>query len=137
MVLGVIATATSVGLTVRVLSDTRRLNTPEGATILSAAVIDDVIALVFLSLVVSMAAGHSGIAIPWGTIGLRSLKAVIVFFGLLGAGLLLRRRISRLLLRLGSLEAAGVVALTFGLLAACIAEATAASRSSSVRTSWG
>jgi Kef-type K+ transport system membrane component KefB len=124
MVLGVIATATSVGLTVRVLSDTRKLNTPEGATILSAAVIDDVIALVFLSLVVSMSGDSSGTAIPWGTVGLKSLKAAVVFFGLLGIGLLLRRRISRLLLRLGSLEAAGVVALAFGLLAACVAEAS-------------
>jgi Kef-type K+ transport system membrane component KefB len=124
MVLGVIATATSVGLTVRVLSDTRRLNTPEGATILSAAVIDDVIALVFLSLVVSMNGDSSGATIPWGTIGLKSLKASVVFFGLLGIGLLFRRKISTLLLRLGSLEAAGVVALTFGLLAACIAEAS-------------
>jgi len=124
MVLGVIATATSVGLTVRVLSDTRTLNTPEGATILSAAVIDDVIALVFLSLVVSMSGDSSGTAIPWGMIGLRSLWAAMVFLGLLGIGLLLRKRISKLLLRLGSLEAAGVVALTFGLLAACIAEAS-------------
>jgi Kef-type K+ transport system membrane component KefB len=124
MVLGVIATATSVGLTVRVLSDTRTLNTPEGATILSAAVIDDVIALVFLSLVVSMSGDSSGTVIPWGMIGFKSLWAAVVFLGLLGLGLALRRRISRLLLRLGSLEAAGVVALTFGLLAACIAEAS-------------
>lgn len=124
LVLGVVATATSVGLTVRVLSDTRRLNTPEGATILSAAVIDDVIALVFLSLVVGMGAGITGSGIPWGSIGMMSFKAAVVFFGLLGAGLLLRRRISGLLMKLGSLEAAGAVALAFGLLAAGLAEAS-------------
>jgi Kef-type K+ transport system membrane component KefB len=119
----VVATATSVGLTVRVLSDTQRLNTPEGATIMSAAVIDDVIGLVFLSLLVGMGAGASGVSIPWAAIGLFSIRAAVVFFGLLFTGLLLRWKISRLLMKLGGLEAAAVVALAFGLLAASMAEA--------------
>ncbi len=124
LILGAIATATSVGITVRVLSDLRRLNSPEGSTVLSAAVIDDVIALVFLSLVVSMGTAVGGATIPWGRAGLLSLKAVIVFCSLLGAGLLFKRRISGLLMKLGSLEAAGAVALGIGLLAAGIAEAS-------------
>jgi len=40
--MGAIMTATSVGITARVLSDIKRLDTPEGVTILAGAVVDDV-----------------------------------------------------------------------------------------------
>ncbi|NBC28705.1 MAG: cation:proton antiporter, partial [Spirochaetes bacterium] len=41
--LGVLSTATSVGITARILSDKREMSSPEGVSILSAAVLDDVI----------------------------------------------------------------------------------------------
>jgi hypothetical protein len=56
--------------------------------------------------------------------GVVTLKAVVVFAGLLLTGLLLRKKVSKLLLKLGSLEAAGAAALAIGLLAAGIAEAS-------------
>jgi len=124
LVLGAVATATSVGLTVRVLSDARKLNSPEGSTILSAAVIDDVIGLVFLSLVFAMGSSFGTSPSMLREVAIVVGKAVVVFCGLLLTGILLKKRISRLLLKLGSLEAAGAAALATALLGAGVAEAS-------------
>lgn len=56
--LGAALTATSVGITARVLSDLGHLNDDESQVILGAAVIDDVLGLVLLSVVAAMAAGE-------------------------------------------------------------------------------
>jgi Kef-type K+ transport system membrane component KefB len=55
--IGATLTATSVGITARVLSDLGRLHTTEARIIIGAAVIDDVLGLVILSLVSGLAAG--------------------------------------------------------------------------------
>jgi Kef-type K+ transport system membrane component KefB len=55
--IGATLTATSVGITARVLADLRRLRTPEARVILGAAVIDDVLGLVILTVVSGIAAG--------------------------------------------------------------------------------
>ncbi len=55
--IGATLTATSVGITARVLSDLGRMHTPEARIIIGAAVIDDVLGLVILSLVSGLAAG--------------------------------------------------------------------------------
>lgn len=52
MAVGTILTATSVGITARTLMDMHALNTDVGATILSAAVIDDVIGIIILTAVI-------------------------------------------------------------------------------------
>ena len=57
IVAGASLTATSVGITARVLSDLGRLQDPESQIIVGAAVIDDVIGLVILTVVAEMAAG--------------------------------------------------------------------------------
>ena len=56
---GATLTATSVGITARVLADLSRLNTQEARVIIGAAVIDDVIGLVILTVVSGLAAGAS------------------------------------------------------------------------------
>lgn len=50
---GVIFAATSVSISVEVLREFKKLNTKEGATILGAAVVDDIIAVILLSIFVS------------------------------------------------------------------------------------
>jgi Kef-type K+ transport system membrane component KefB len=55
--IGATLTATSVGITARVLSDLGRMNTAEARIIIGAAVIDDVLGLVILSVVTGVAAG--------------------------------------------------------------------------------
>ena len=54
---GATLTATSVGITARVLSDLGQMNKPEARIIIGAAVIDDVLGLVILSVVSGLAAG--------------------------------------------------------------------------------
>jgi len=56
--LGAALTATSVGITARVLSDLGHLKSDESQVILGAAVIDDILGLVLLTVVTAMAAGE-------------------------------------------------------------------------------
>jgi len=57
IVVGAALTATSIGISARVLSDLGQLKTPEGQVVIGAAVLDDVIGLVILSVVASLVAG--------------------------------------------------------------------------------
>ncbi len=52
--MGVISTATSVSISVQTLRELRRLSTPEGIGILGAAIIDDVVGIILLTLIVGM-----------------------------------------------------------------------------------
>jgi Kef-type K+ transport system membrane component KefB len=54
---GATLTATSVGITARVLSDLGRLRDPEGQIILGAAVIDDILGLIILTVVAGLTEG--------------------------------------------------------------------------------
>lgn len=86
IVAGASLTATSVGITARVLSDLNRLQEPESQIILGAAVIDDVIGLVILAVVVGLTKGEEvtvlGVA-----------KTTGIAFGFLGGTLLVGRLI--------------------------------------------
>ena len=57
--IGATLTATSVGITARVLSDLGRMSSQEARIIIGAAVIDDVLGLVILSVVSGIASGES------------------------------------------------------------------------------
>ncbi|MBX7119991.1 MAG: cation:proton antiporter [Gemmatimonadaceae bacterium] len=57
VVAGAALTATSIGISARVLSDLGQLRTPEGQVVVGAAVLDDVVGLVVLSVVGSLVAG--------------------------------------------------------------------------------
>ncbi|MCA9402006.1 MAG: cation:proton antiporter, partial [Candidatus Omnitrophica bacterium] len=65
--LGVISTATSVGISARILTSRQKMNSPEGVTILSAAVIDDVLGIIILSIIIGMAKTSE---VSWGQVGL-------------------------------------------------------------------
>ncbi|MCK5015157.1 MAG: cation:proton antiporter [Candidatus Omnitrophica bacterium] len=81
--LGVISMATSVSISARILSGKRKMNSPEGVTILSSAIIDDVLGIITLAVVLGMAKSGS---VRWQEISLITLKAVGIwlFFTLLG-----------------------------------------------------
>jgi Kef-type K+ transport system membrane component KefB len=74
-------TATSVGVSTRVLSDLKRLDSLEGRVVLGAAVLDDIIGLVLLSIVGSFVAGA---AIQTGAV----LRTAGIAFGFLLVALL-------------------------------------------------
>ena len=61
---GVILTATSVSITVQALSEMGKFKTPLGTTIVSAAIIDDVIGIIVLAVVVGVGTGSQSTSIP-------------------------------------------------------------------------
>ena len=67
---GAALTATSIGITARVLSDLGRLATRESQIVLAAAIFDDVVGLILLSILVSLAEG--------GTISLAAILVTVV-----------------------------------------------------------
>ncbi|MDR2182482.1 MAG: cation:proton antiporter [Treponema sp.] len=58
--LGILSTATSVGITARILQDQKKMDSPEGVTILAAAVFDDVLGIIALAVVLGIVAVLSG-----------------------------------------------------------------------------
>jgi len=92
IVAGATLTATSVGITARVLSDLGRLQEPESQIILGAAVIDDVIGLVILAVVGGLTQGQE-----ITTLGVAQTTGIA--FGFLAATLLLGRFVVPLLIR--------------------------------------
>lgn len=96
--LGSILTATSVGITARVLSDIRKLDTPEGVTILGAAVVDDVLGILILSIVIALSASKvRGAAINLRDIGFIGFRAIGFWVGLMVVGILCAPLIERVL----------------------------------------
>lgn len=96
--LGTIATATSLGITSRVLSERRKLGSPEGVIILGGAVLDDVLGIILLAVVLGVvAATQSATGVDWGHIGAIAAKAVLIWLVTTALGLAASRRISLLL----------------------------------------
>lgn len=77
--IGVIFSATSVSISVAVLREFNRLDSREGATILGAAVADDIIGVIMLSIMISMINGSKGghTNLPLGL----ALLLQVLFFG--------------------------------------------------------
>jgi Na+:H+ antiporter len=122
--LGVISTATSVGITARILSEQRKMDSPEGVTILAAAVIDDVLGIILLAIVlgvVSVMTGHGG-EVSWGSIGFIALKAVGVWLGFTILGILFARKIGNSLKIFGSETSISVMSLGLALILSGIFE---------------
>lgn len=98
--LGVMSTATSVGITARILSEKRKMDSPEGVTILAGAVIDDVLGIIVLAIgmgVLATGGGSGEGGINWGHIGTIAGKAFGIWIGATVVGVLAARRISALL----------------------------------------
>jgi Kef-type K+ transport system membrane component KefB len=76
--LGASLTATSVGITARVLSDLGHLQDAESQVILGAAVVDDIIGLVLLTIISTLADGGAISAIGIGRIALVAFGFVIL-----------------------------------------------------------
>ena len=103
--IGAIMTATSVGITARVLSDLSRLDSPEGVTVLAAAVVDDVLGILVLTVVVGLSVAGS---ITATGIGLIAFKAIAFWLGLTVVGILVAPYIERIVNRF-KVSGAGLV----------------------------
>ena len=86
--LGVVFTATSIGITIRLLKDMGKLNNPAGLTILGAGIVDDIVAVILLSVVLSILSGGVNAV----DIGLVVVKAIIFWaiIVLIGSKVLVR-----------------------------------------------
>ena len=120
--LGAIATATSVGISARILSERRKMDSPEGVTILAAAVFDDVLGIIVLAIVVGMSRAETEGGVSWAHILWIAAKAFGFWIGATAAGLLLARRFSKMLKYFKSTQAIAALALGFGLLLAGLSE---------------
>ena len=120
MYMGIMSTATSVGITARILSERKKMDSEEGVTIMAGAVIDDVLGLIVLAIgngiiaaTLAAADGGKSNGIPWGKIGMVAVKAFGVWVGATFIGVLLARRIAWLLKLFKSEQA--IATLAFGL----------------------
>ncbi len=110
--MGAIMTATSVGITARILSEMHKLDTPEGVTILGAAVVDDVLGILVLTIVVGIVATGT---VSLGQVAIVGVKAIGFWIGMTGLGILLSGIISRVFLsfRVGGAALGLTLALAF------------------------
>ena len=99
--LGATLTATSVGITARVLRDLGKGATPEARVILGAAVIDDVFGLVILAVLTGLIrAADAGTPMAYGSVVVIVAKAVLFLCGAIAIGLVLSPRLFGLASRL-------------------------------------
>ena len=118
--LGIMSTATSVGITARILSDKKKMDSPEGVTILAAAVFDDVLGIVLLAVVMGIVAAlGTGATLSGGKIALIALKAFGIWLCATVIFILLSKKIARFVRLFGgatdfSIAALGVAFLLAG-----------------------
>jgi Kef-type K+ transport system membrane component KefB len=94
---GAALTATSIGISARVLSDLGRLDTPEGQVTLGAAVLDDIVGLIILAVISGLVAGAGIDAL--GVVRIGAVAIGFVVAALVIGGVLVRpylRAISRI-----------------------------------------
>ncbi len=118
LVIAAALTATSIGISARVLGDLGRLKDDEGQVVLGAAVFDDVIGLVILAVVGSVVAGE---VITAGSVTRTALVAIGFVVGAIVLGTLIMRPLMAAVARVGDTGAVGVLALGFAFVTAALA----------------
>jgi Kef-type K+ transport system membrane component KefB len=120
---GATLSATSVGITARVLKDLGRLQSPEGQIILGAAILDDVLGLIVLAVVTGVVAAAAGGAALSSAAIVGILLRAILFLGLIVVlGHFLSRPIVRVAARTGHPEIMLVLGLALCFTLAFVAE---------------
>lgn len=118
--IGAALTATSVGITARVLTDLGRLGDPAARIVLGAAIVDDVLGLIILAVVTGVVqTGHVSV----GAVAMLALKAGIFLVGAIALGL---RLAPPLVGWVGRLRARGILIVSSMIIAvglAAVAEA--------------
>lgn len=129
---GVVLTATSVSITVTTLKEMGKLNTKVGASILSAALLDDIIGLFILTLVLG-ASGDGNVSsnsvlinalvnAGMSSIGSLALSTLLFFIFTILTGLLINKIFSFLSKKFPSTRRLSIFSLVFSLLMAYCAE---------------
>lgn len=119
IVCGAAMTATSIGISARILGDLGSLDTREGKVVLGAAVLDDVVGLVILAVVATMARGGDVTPITvLQTVGLAVGFLVVA----VAVGGMVAPRLFALIARMPVSGTTGALALAFALLLAALAD---------------
>ncbi|KEI79593.1 sodium:proton antiporter [Clostridium botulinum A2 117] len=113
--IGVILTATSVSITVETLQELGRLKTRSGTAILGAAIIDDILGIIILTMVTSSTNNST-------SINLVLLKIVAFFILSAICGIVLHHIFNKIYKRYGNISGISVITLSFCLIMAFIAE---------------
>jgi len=122
---GIMSTATSVGITARILSDRKRMDSPEGVTILAAAVFDDVLGIVLLAVVMGIVTAvktTGGHGINSALILNIAFRAFGIWLGFSAVALLLSKKIAKLLKKFHNTYDFSIMALGISLLLAGVFE---------------
>lgn len=122
---GATLTATSVGITAKVLSDMNRLQSEEARIILGAAVIDDVLGLIILAAVTGLIESAKvgvGVGISISGMGVITLKAFGFLFATILVGNLTSRRLFDLIEKMKVRGVLLLSALSFALILAFFAD---------------
>lgn len=116
---GAALTATSIGISARVLSDLGRLDTPEGQIVLGAAVLDDVVGLIILSVISGIVGGEAVTAV-----GVARTTGVALGFAAIAIvlGTLTIPPLFRLVERVRGTGTLGIIALAFAFALAYLAD---------------
>jgi len=123
--LGVIATTTSVGISARTLSEKKKIDSPEGVTMLTAAVFDDVLWIVLLAVVlgiVSILGGNASSGLSVKVILLMAGKIFAIWLGVTALLLLCSKALASFLKIFKNSLDFSVLALGFALILAGILE---------------
>lgn len=120
--LGILSTATSVGITARILSERKCMDSPEGTTIMAAAVIDDVLGIICLAVVLGIAGASGSGGVNWGKIGNIALKSVGIWLGATLLGYVFAHKIATILKKAGQSSEFSVLSLGLALLCAGLFE---------------
>lgn len=122
--LGIMSTATSVGITARILSEKKKMDTPEGVTILAGAVIDDVLGVILLAIVlgISIAMKTGTGALNWSKIGLIAFKEIGIWLGVTVLGLYFAHKLGGLLKRFKNRFVFSIIAFSIALVTAGLFE---------------
>jgi Kef-type K+ transport system membrane component KefB len=121
--LGIMSTATSVGITARILSERKKTDTPEGVTIMAGAVIDDVLGVILLAIVMGISVlSMSGGRISWSKIGFLAFKEIGIWLGFTLLGLYFAHKIGRFLKRFKNHIVFSILAFSFALVIAGLFE---------------
>jgi len=116
--IGVVLTATSVSITVETLQEMGKLKTKAGTAILGAAVIDDILGIIILSVIMSV--GDDGVS--FSTVGLTLIKICGFFVFALICGFGVYRLFQYLSVKWGRKRRLSIFGLAFGFLLAYLAE---------------